>query len=311
MARPFVSIVIIAYDMAREIPRTVQSFLPPYQQGIDADAVEILVMENGSNTPVPRSVRARFPDCVRWIDVADPQPSPARALNEGAALARADWVCPVIDGARMVTPGVIAKAKQAAALDGEPIIATLGYHLGPKPQPLSAKEGYDQAAEDVLLADINWPEDGYRLFDIAALGLSARRGWLGPIAESNAIILRKRCYERLGGYDDRFDLPGGGIVNHDFFRRCVEAEDSRYVLLLGEGSFHQYHDGVATSKGVDQPTGPDGLTAWERYAAQYALITGRAYAVPDIAPILFGALNAPGARALARCSQARVKDGKT
>ncbi|MEO1039973.1 MAG: glycosyltransferase [Pseudomonadota bacterium] len=308
MARPFVSIILIAYDMAREIPRTVQSFLPPYQTGIGEDEVEILVMENGSSEPVPQSVRDRFGHRVRWIDVEDPHPSPARALNQGATLARGEWVCPVIDGARMASPGILAKASQAARLDGEPVIATLGYHLGPKPQPISAAQGYNQDEEDRLLAAIRWPQDGYRLFDIAALGLSARAGWLGPIAESNAIILRKAHYERLGGYDERFDLPGGGIVNHDFFRRCLEAPNSRYLLLLGEGTFHQYHDGVATSKGVDKPTGADGLTAWERYAAQYRLITGRDYAVPEIAPILFGSLNELGARALVRCVAALSKE---
>jgi len=44
--RPEISIIIIAYNMAREVPRTVFSFLPPFQRGIAPEDVEIIVVEN-------------------------------------------------------------------------------------------------------------------------------------------------------------------------------------------------------------------------------------------------------------------------
>jgi glycosyltransferase involved in cell wall biosynthesis len=305
---PRFSIIIVSYDMAREVPRTIRSFLPPYQHAIAPDEVEILVMENGSPVPVPASVRAEFPDAVHWINVADPHPSPAFALNDGARRARGRWICPVIDGARMVTPGLLAKARQAGELSGEPFIASLGYHLGPKPQQISVAEGYDQAEEDRLLASIDWPVDGYRLFDIASLGLSARQGWFGPLAECNAPILRRSFYEHLGGFDEGFDLPGGGIVNHDFYKRAVEHPETTPVLLLGEGSFHQHHGGVTTSKGVDRPDDSlGGETPWQAYTRQYEALRGHAYAVPEVAPILFGGLSEPAKAALARCGQAYLE----
>ena len=300
-AKPKVSVVIVAFDMAREIPRTVTSFLPPYQIGVADDQVEVLVLENGSNTPIPAHVRDTFPESVRVIDVPDPKPSPAHALNYGVQLARADWVCLVIDGARMASPGIVGLAIRAFDLDPSPVIATLGWHLGPKPQAISVAEGYDQTEEDRLLSSIRWPEDGYRLFDIASLGLSARSGWFGPIAESNAVFIQKSHYDRIGGFDPRFDLPGGGIANHDFFRRCVEDPELCYVLLLGEGTFHQHHGGVTTSKGVDDAKAPSELSTWEKYAAQYQSITGRPYAVPSATPILFGRMTPPATRALSRC----------
>ena len=51
---------------------------------------------------------------------------------------------------------------------------------------------------------------------------------------------------RLGGLDERFVSPGGGIVNLDFYREACEQLD-QLVILLGEGTFHQFHGGVATN----------------------------------------------------------------
>ena len=48
------SIIVIGFDMKRELPRTVVSLLPPYQQGVHHDEVEIIVVDNGSAEPVCR-----------------------------------------------------------------------------------------------------------------------------------------------------------------------------------------------------------------------------------------------------------------
>jgi len=290
LSRPRISVIIVAYDMPREVPRTVQSFLAPYQQEMAPGDIEILVMENGSSRPVPEAVRAGWPANVRYFNIENAPGSPAYALNLGVAKARGKWVCPVIDGARIATPGILRKAMLAARLSDCPVIATMGYHLGHVVQQEAVKQGYDAAAEDALLDSIGWPQDGHRLFEIGCLGLSARKGWLAPIAESNAIIVSKAFYKAIGGYDERFDIPGGGIVNHDFFRRAVEHPDGLYVLLVGEGTFHQHHGGVTTAKGVGKPAAPDGRTTWDIYADQYRQIRQMDYAVPQRAPLLFGDL---------------------
>ena len=288
-SEPSFSIVVIAYNMAREAPRTVMSFLPPYQEQIEIGDVEVIVMENGSSAPISDEAIGAFPEGVRYVRVADPSPSPARALNEGVAMARGEWVCPVIDGARLASPGVLRKARELARLVDEPVAATLGLHLGLEPQQISVKKGYNQEAEDRLLKKSKWMENGYRLFDIACFGGSAKDGWFGSLAESNAIIMRKSFYERIGGYDERFDIPGGGIVNLDFFKRATEHEDAAYFLLMGEGTFHQHHGGVTTSKPVSEKSVADkSKTVWQTYAEQYERIRGKTYAAPSVRPILHG-----------------------
>lgn len=286
---PKISIIIIAYNMAREVPRTVQSFLSPYQSDINADDIEIIVMENGSPYPINPETINTWPKNVKYINVKNPKPSPAHALNEGVAMAKGEWVCPVIDGARMVTGGLIKAAQAMMASHDNPVIATIGYHLGAEIQQENVKKGYNQAAEDALLKSIDWPKNSYRLFDIASLGASALEGWMNNLAESNVLFMKKAFYQSISGYDEAFDIPGGGLVNLDFFKRCVEHKDSQYILLLGEASFHQYHGGVTTSRSVAEPSlTQNGKTTWEEYSEQYQQIRGVPYSVPITEPILYG-----------------------
>lgn len=280
--QPLISVVVIAYNMARELPRTIESLLPPFQRGIAPGEVEIIIMDNGSAVPMDTDIIAAWPDYVRYHHVTDAQGSPAQALNDGVALARADWVCPAIDGARMASATLFASAKKLMAADDNPVIATPGYHFGAAVQHISVHDGYDQTAEDRLLASVDWRSDPKRLFDIACPAGSSEGLFLEPLAESNLLVLRKDFYTRLGGYETRFDIPGGGLVNLDFFKRAVEHESSDYVLLIGEGSFHQFHGGAATAHMNGD--------LWQRYADQYRTIRGDDYAKPETPPIVFGAM---------------------
>ena len=287
--RPRVSIIVIAYDMAREIPRTVRSLLPPYQTGLEPGDVEVIVLDNGSNSPVREEDRASWPDNVRYEYIENASPSPSAALNHGVRLARSNWVGLVIDGARMMSPGVLEHSLEAKRLFKRPVVTTLGFHLGPKPQQISTREGYDQAEEDRLLAQIDWERNGYKLFSISALGQSAKAGWFGQIVESNAVFLSKSLYWECGGYDERFAIPGGGIVNLDFFKKLVEDPRNDYVQLYGEGSFHQHHGGVTTSSSVaEKDERHNGLTKWEAYTQEYRAIHGVEYAFPNRDPFLMG-----------------------
>jgi hypothetical protein len=45
-------------------------------------------------------------------------------------------------------------------------------------------------------------------------------GPTGAITESNALFLKRGLWETLGGFDERFDGPGGGPCNPDVFLRA-------------------------------------------------------------------------------------------
>src|SRR5207247_4870135 len=137
-------------------------------------------------------------------------PSPAKAINLGLAAARGEVIGVMVDAARLVTPGLLHFALHGARMFPRTVVATLGWHLGfDASQRLAIDAGYNRRREDALLASIDWPADGYRLFEIAALDGSSVHGWVSAVNESNALFLSRAMWEELGGVDELFDAPGG------------------------------------------------------------------------------------------------------
>jgi glycosyltransferase involved in cell wall biosynthesis len=270
--RPKLSLIVIVYDMGREAPRTLRSLALPYQMGVSAEDYEVIVMDNGSPKPLDETLVRSFGPQFRYHYVQRAAKSPAQAINQGVALARGRYVGIFIDGARIASPGLLALALQAFQQHADPVVATLGWHLGPELQQKSVLKGYDQATEDRLLDSIGWPKEGYRLFDISVLAASSFKGYAAAPSESNALFLRRKTFKRMGGYDPAFDVPGGGLLNLDFFIRCLE-RDSPLVMLFGEGTFHQIHGGAST--------GATPVDRFPQWAEQYAHIRGRPWRHPE------------------------------
>jgi len=196
----------------------------------------------------------------------------------GIDRAAGEFVGLVVDGARMASPGLLASSCRARRLFDETIVAAVGYHLGPQRHMDAHHAGYDQRVEDELLAGVPWEDDGYQLFALATLAGSSAWGWFQPLAESSALFMSKRLWSRLGGLDERFELPGGGLVNHDLYRRACAASGPKLVVLLGEGTFHQFHGGAATSRRF----------SFEDMQADYEQLRGERYRAPRKETFYFG-----------------------
>jgi len=251
MRKTLMSVVIAARNMERELPRTLHTLRASYQSGVVESDYEVVVVDCGSIVPVqPESLNEHGGNfrLLRFDDA----PSPARSINQAVRGCSSEIVMLCIDGARMLSPGILRFALEAFKARQNPVVATMAWHLGPKVQMVSLLEGYDQAAEDLLLGTVDWRRNGYELFRISALAGSSSQGWFMPIGESNCIAMRREWYHRLGGLDERFQTPGGGFVNLDFYKRACE-ENGDLVILLGEGTFHQFHGGAATNKPLVHP----------------------------------------------------------
>ena len=280
---PRLSVVVVVYDMAREAPRTLYSLSTAFQRGVTAEDYEVLVVENGSPEPLDAARVEALDGQFRYFFLDDAPPSPAHAVNFGVARARGRDVGVLIDGARIASPGMLQSALAALGAFPRPVVGTLAFHLGPDFQTRSVAQGYDSRQEDALLERIDWRHDGYRLFEISAFAGSSEDGWFLPLAESNAVFLPKRLYAELGGFEETFATPGGGLVNLDFYRRACELPGSELVTLLGEATFHQVHGGAMTNRPPEEAA-----RLWELLVEEYRRIRGVSFRRPERRALFFG-----------------------
>jgi len=150
------SVIVICFNMVRELPRTLKTLSPAMQRGLEVSDYEIIVVDNASSEPVDQDYCRSLSPNIRFMNSIANSVSPAQAINEGIATARSDFVGVMIDGARMVSPGILRAALDAAGNDPYSVVGTLAFHLGHAVQMESVKNGYDQEVEDKLLASVPW-----------------------------------------------------------------------------------------------------------------------------------------------------------
>ncbi|WP_196137750.1 glycosyltransferase family A protein [Aliikangiella sp. G2MR2-5] len=278
MSAPLISVVVITFNMARELPRTLLTLRASYQKNISNEDIEIIVVDNGSTQ---EAIIDKSWNNIRYFNYSNPTHSPVEAVNFGLSKCNAKFIGVMIDGARMASPNLLSLALMANKLSQNSLISTHAYHLGHEVQMKSVLNGYNQQVEDELLQSVPWETNGYSLFNISVFAGSSAKGWFNPIAESNAFFTTRVNWDKLGGFDERFKTPGGGLVNLDTYLRATELEGIELISLLGEGTFHQVHGGVATNQQRQDAT-------WNVFHEEYRAIRGKDYSPTDKKALLFG-----------------------
>ncbi|TXH91690.1 MAG: glycosyltransferase family 2 protein [Pseudomonas sp.] len=281
--RPKLSIVVIVYKMPDQAEKTLLSLSPAYQQGVREKDYEVIVVENHSDRLLGAARACQHASNVRYYHRQESQRSPVNAINFGAAQARGHYVAIMIDGARMLSPGVVRLTLSAFQADPQAAVSAPGYHIGHKLQQVAVNEGYDELAEAELLKSISWPQDGYRLFDIAVLSGSCQGGFFQANYESNFIAMPTKKWKALGGVDTRYNDFGGGNANLDLYKRLLESPGTAFYMLFGEGSFHQFHGGVTTGTRKAERD-----VIYKQLDDQDRALRGDDRAPPNVRPILFG-----------------------
>jgi cephalosporin hydroxylase len=298
-------VVVVVHNMRREARRTLHSLSRSYQQGVDDLDYEVIVVENGSK-PEQRLgeefVRSFGPE-FRYVDLGeDAVPSPAGAVNRGIAATDASTLALMIDGAHVLTPGVLHYGMLGSSMYAPAIASVKQWYVGPGQQPIAVASGYDQGLEDQLFTEIDWPSDGYRLFEISHF--IGKRDWFDGDWESNCVFVPRALIEQIGAMDEAFSNPGGGFVNLDFFERMVSSPGVSLVTILGEGSFHQVHGGTTTNASEPEQLVRD-------YRDQYEELRGRRFYMPGQQAHYVGRLPAAARRVRPRpmSEYQRFKDG--
>lgn len=246
---PKVSVVVASYQMQRELPRTVYSIASDYQNWNGADG-RVIVIDNGSIPRITENDIVNFSPSVPVIlQYANVGPSPLPAINQTLSNEDSEWFCIILDGARMWSPGVIQRfiesAKKYPGIPNGP----MAWHLGPVHQSLASTMNYNQLVEDGVLSKVGWQTNGYRLFEISCLAGANSSGYFGSLNEATALFVSSNDWHQIGGFDVRFTSPGGGYGCLDLFKRVISINANKFVVHLGEGTFHQIHGGISTGSG--------------------------------------------------------------
>ncbi|RLQ20635.1 glycosyltransferase [Seongchinamella sediminis] len=283
---PTLSIIVILYDMPLQAEKTLYSLSPQYQQDVAESDYEVIVVENESANNLDRKFVTGLPRNFSYHLRAEREPTPVHAINHGVGISRGRHVCVMIDGARMVTPGVVRNILRGHRLSAKAVVSVPGYHIGDQLQQEAVAEGYGVAEDEALIESSGWPANGYGLFDIACFSGSCAAGFFRPNSESNCISIPRDIWAALGGMDTRFNLRGGGLVNLDLYKRACEFPGVEHVVLLGEGTFHQFHGGVTTGGEAREVR----AALIEDMQRQYEHIRDEPYKSPQTRPVFLGEL---------------------
>jgi hypothetical protein len=282
---PELSIVLIGYDMPRQLENTLYTLGAEYQRGVAQDQYEVIIVENSSSNALAEQYTRSLPANFRYFIRDENSVSPAAAINFGIAQARGRFVGLMVDGAHMLSPQVIHYALKGCKLSDDAFITVPTYHLGPQEQHLSSHAGYDEDAETRLLKSIAWQSDGYQLFTVSSWCGANPRGYLAPIMESNCYFASRQAFDAIGKADLRFQHKGGGSLNLDIVRKLGIRPNSLFITLCGEGSFHQYHGGVTSNSTRQQFV--------ETFQAQLQDLWSDDYQFLERNPILLGSISEP------------------
>jgi len=284
------TVIINFYNMRREAPRTLYTLSSGYQN-VSPDLYDVVAIDNGSAEALDPEIVRSFGDNFHYLYFRPEHPTPLEAINFCAKAVGSEYIMCMIDGARMLSPGVLGLSMEAWKTSEDPFVYTIGMHLGTELQNHALLNGYDQDEEDHLLESVDWRNDGYELFRISVPAASSRNGFFSPIAESNCFSLRRDRFLALGGYDERFVSPGAGLANLEWFNRVNAEETISPILLLGEASFHQYHGGVATNVPLKE-------SPWNQMQEEHRKIFGERFKALGRRPKYYGMLDERYHRAL-------------
>jgi hypothetical protein len=264
-------VYVAGFNMENEINNTLYTICD-YQAKSSVD-YRVTVLDNGSNPPMRIGNFDNRVD-VRYIENATK--SPLGAMNALIAEGHSEFICVVLDGARLWSPGILRKFYNSISLDRSSPSTVTAYHLGPVHQSFSRDYGYDKEAEFLMLEALDWRENGYQLFDVSVLAGANPDGEKGQMNESCCLFLERSLWNKIGGFNEKFVSAGGGFGTLDLFNRLMIETKGQIHVLAGEGCFHQIHGGISTSSNPP-------FIEWEN---EYAQINGELYIKPRVNPVL-------------------------
>ena len=242
---------IASFNMRKELNNTLDSCLPPYQENVSIADYTIYVIDNGSTDGTnAQEIEGKSPN-IKFVSSPFISHSPVPALNWAInQFASSDFIMICIDGARILSNQILAKIFAVFSIIPNAFVYTIGFHIGEKTHMELAREGFDRTDAQSLLNSLDWLEHSDLLKQNSVYAGSSHNGYFSAISESNAFALKRYDLNRVGHFNPQFLSPGGGFCNLEIFQRLTLDPHLINICLLTEGTYHQFHEGAATSNKV-------------------------------------------------------------
>ena len=243
---PILSILVIFYNNRREAPNTLYSLSAKYQSKVTSLQYNVIVIDSGSTEPLNKEEVLSYGPNFSYHKVSTKHPSPTEALRFGLGLIDTAYTGVIIDGAHILSPGILNYFFEIQSFKPNSFIYTTKYHLGDYHQNDSMTLGYNQEKEDQIIESVNWKDDGYLLYHICNFHQSPFNEFIDS-AESNCFFISTDALRDSKIFDKPYYSIGGGFINLDVFKYFIENESFDNYLIIGEGTFHQFHGGASTN----------------------------------------------------------------
>lgn len=262
------SIVVIFYDMEECYEDTLLTMSREFQVGIEDVSYEVIAIDNNSPVPLDEGAVERFGPEFKLVRYETEGRSPVEAINYGLSICTGEYVAVVVDGARMLSNGVIAKTLSEAKRYPRACVYTQAFNLAT--YSCAPEEAFN--VELKMKKQTGWPGDSKSIISKGILCDSYGPTLQGKIpTEFTWYVVKRSFMDSVGRYNENFKSHGGGLMNQELVIRMVK-HNPQFVFVQDEYSIHQYHNRY-------KPKG-----TMQVYFDEFEQVTGRAWQQPNIKP---------------------------
>ncbi|KZR65040.1 glycosyltransferase family 2 protein [Prochlorococcus sp. MIT 1306] len=235
------SIIIGCYELTTQIERTIVSIHKALQR-VPNITSEIIIADNSLKAIIDTSKSKELNFVLR--EYGHLRQPIHHIINDSVKYSKGNLLCVMIDGARLCSKGVFRKSLILFQHDPNCLIHIPNFQIGPVHQMYASEVDFGLKDEERLLIDLGWPN--VHSVDLIRASTLEEHAGLGPtIFESNCLLVSRRIWDKVGGYDERFLRMDGGFASADLLYRLSKV-CSALLILKNEGSFHQLHGGSTT-----------------------------------------------------------------
>lgn len=274
------TVIVIFFNGQREAARTLYSLSSEYQRDVNVKDYNVIVLDSGSTKPLDKSWVESFGSNFQYRYVNTENPAPTEALRVGLQMVETEYVGVIIDGAHILTPGILGYFFSIVKLNPDAFVFTTKYHIGDFHQNDSLTLGHNQEKEDQLFETVDWKRNGYLLYHISNFYQSPFFEF-STSSESNCFFVKTEELRNTKVYNKNYYSKGGGLINLDTFKHLTLNSKLENYCLLGEGSFHQFHGGASTNvERIEHPV--------TEYNMEYYNLNKKPYSSPIYSVKFFG-----------------------